>query len=174
MAKRNGESPGANWTSADIAAAAQAWADTYGRREKITPIQPMRTPRQRVEPTIRAATVLRHERFERVPVQPQKRRRGRLPRGVVSIQRRAVWFRNGDRAELVGFETYPEDNGKRVHIVSVEADGWIGVLSLDGPLHCDDGSTAIELEVGAQHLRRLWTGLSEDERIQLRLWRGAS
>lgn len=121
-----------------------------------------------------AADVLRHERFERAPVQPQKRRRGRLPQGVLSIRSRAVWFRIGDRAELVGFTTYAEDNGTCVRVVGMDAThSWIEVRSLGGPLRCDDGSTATELEVRAKHLRRLWVGLTENERIQLRLLRGA-
>ena len=84
-------------------------------------------------------------------------------------------LRAGDRAELVGYTTtYAEDNGKRVRIVDVDVThGWIGVISLDGPLRCDDGGTTTELDVRATNLRRVWTGLSEDERLQLRLLRGA-
>jgi hypothetical protein len=165
----------AQWTSADLAAAAKAWADTYGRREKVTQAQPTHVP-QAVEPVMTAGTVLRHEHFERAPMRPQKRRRGPLPRGVVSIRGRRVNLRVGDRAELVGYTTtYAEDNGKRVRIVDVDVGrGWIGVRSLDGPLRCDNGGTTTELDVRATNLRRVWTGLTENERIQLRLLRGAS
>lgn len=128
-----------------------------------------------------AANVLHHERFERVPAQPQ-RRRGRLPSGVTSISE-AVRLPVGSIAIVVAAsklkrDTEPRDNlGKRVRIVHHDPRSAFSVFvdSLDGPLALDGGGKAIKhIRYRPANLRRAWTGLSESERLQLRLRRGAS
>lgn len=118
------------------------------------------------------ANVLKHERFARPPAAPNKRRRGRLPRGVVSF-RPTCRLTIGKLAELVGYIKGAEDNGKRVRIIDYRLNDACSfrVESLDGPLLCDDGDTTLKVWVMPKNLRRVWTGLSQDELAQLSLWR---
>lgn len=120
------------------------------------------------------ANVLRHERFQGVPVQPQKRRRGPLPRGVVSIKR-TPRLHIGVVAEIVGSRDSPENNGIRVLIMEYDPQQrphcWL-TKSLGPPIRCNDGALDKDVWFKDCQLRRVWTGLSENERIQLRLRRG--
>lgn len=156
----------ANWTSADVAAAAKAWADTYGRRKKITQIQPVQP--KPVERVTTSATILHHERFDRVPAQPQMRRRGPLPHGVGYIEP-SPRLRVGALVEIVS-------RGKRARVLGFDdREAYsVEVQSLDGPTPCNDGSASAKAWVKPSNLRRVWTGLSEDERIKLKLLRVAS
>lgn len=120
------------------------------------------------------ANVLRHERFESVPARPQKRRRGRLPRGVASIKR-THRLKEGDFAEIVGEREEAENHGIRVVITLFSLKEhpycWL-VKSLGRAIRCKNGSLYREVWLKDENLRRLWTGLGENERIQLRMWRG--
>ena len=118
--------------------------------------------------------VLTHARFQRPPVS-QKRRRGRLPGIVTWIPNGYDRLKPGARGELRFKDAHDRDNGKRVRIVSVDiaVDCPIHVASLDGPLHCEDGSPSNDLYVKPHHVRRVWTGLTENERIKLQLWRSS-
>jgi hypothetical protein len=125
------------------------------------------------------ANVLRHERFERAPVAAPKRRRSRLPAGVVSI-RDAVRLPVGSVAVIVVGTKIKRDTesgqnlGKCVRITHHDPRSAFSVLvdSLDGPLALDGGGKALkDIRYRPANLRRVWTGLSENERIQLRLWR---
>ena len=121
-----------------------------------------------------SAAVLTHPHFQSAPA-PVKRRRGRLPRGVVSI-RSVPRLRIGVLAELFD-QVRSEDNGKRVHITRhdpANAGYHYEGESLDGPIQCEGGAFEKFVWFKPAELRRLWTGLSERERIQLRLLRGAS
>lgn len=121
-----------------------------------------------------AANVLRHERFQRVPMQPQKRRRGPLPRGVVSIKS-ASRLRVGALAEIVDTPTKVND-GIRVVVIDFDPASpycW-ECKSLGRDLRCKDGTMARTVMFKSSYLRRVWTGLSANERIQLRLRRAAS
>jgi hypothetical protein len=119
------------------------------------------------------ANVLRHQRFERVPALPVKRRRGPLPRGVVSIKS-ASRLRVGVLAEIVDTPTKAND-GIRVVVIDFDPGSpycW-ECRSLDRDLRCNDGAMARTAMFKSTHLRRLWTGLSTNDRIKLRMWRGA-
>jgi len=114
-----------------------------------------------------AATVLRHERFEGVPAHPQKRRRGPLPRGVVSIKS-SPRLRVGALVEILS-----RDKRARILDFDWREDSSVEVQSLDGPIPCNDGSTSMTAWIKPSNLRRVWTGLSTNERIQLRIRRAS-
>ena len=113
---------------------------------------------------------------------PAKRRRGRLPSGVVSIFD-AVRLPVGSTAEIVPStkikqDTEPHENwGKRVLITHHDPRTAFSVFvdSLDGPLALDGGGKDVKnIRYRPANLRRLWTGLSENERLQLRCMRRAA
>lgn len=106
-----------------------------------------------------SATILKYERFERPPVAVPKRLRGRLPRGVASIQS-VQRLRVGVLAEVFDQER-PEDNGKRVRITGFDPnnDGYhFACESLDGPIQCEGGSFATMIWFKPEERRQLWTG----------------
>lgn len=117
--------------------------------------------------------VLTHARFQRPPVR-QKRRRGRLPGIVTWIPNGYDRLKPGARGELT-FEVGDPDNGKRVRIVSVDLreDCPIHVEAINCSLNCEDGSPSSDLYVKPHNVRRVWTGLTENERIKLQLWRSS-
>jgi len=119
--------------------------------------------------------ILTHARFQRPPV-VQKRRRGRLPGAVAFIPTGADRLEPGTCGELVFKDPGDPDYGKRVRIVAVDLRDScpVHVRSLDGPLRSDDGTTGADMWVKPQSVRRAWTGLTENERIRLRLLRGAT
>lgn len=122
------------------------------------------------------ANVLRHERFERgAPTLPVKRRRGPLPRNVVPIKR-ASRLKVGLLAEVVGTHDKPENDGIRVLINKFDPSTrhcWL-TQSLDRKIRCSDGEFDRFVWFKPEQLRRVWTGLSTNERLQLRLRRAAS
>lgn len=121
-----------------------------------------------------AANVLRHERFQRVPMPPQKRRRGPLPRGVVSIKS-VSRLKEGMLAEISGSRDKSENAGIQVLITKFDPSSrhcWL-VQSLGRKIVCNDGELDRFVWFKPECLRRLWTGLSTNERIQLRLWRAS-
>lgn len=120
--------------------------------------------------------LLTHARFQRPPVL-QKRRRGRLPGIVTRIATNGYdRMRAGARGELRFTDPHDPDHGKRVKIISVDITDEcpVHIQSIDGPLHYDNGTTGGDMWVKPHHVRRVWTGLTESERIKLRLLRGAS
>lgn len=122
-----------------------------------------------------SSVLLTHARFQRPPV-VQKRRRGRLPGIVTWIPTNGYdRLREGALGELAFGKSDP-DNGKRVRIVNIDLRDScpVHVAALNGSLHCEDGSKTPDLWVKPHHVRRVWTGLTENERIRLRLSRGAS
>jgi len=122
-----------------------------------------------------AANVLRHERFERVPAQPRKRRRGPLPRGVTHISH-APRIRDGVIAEMIGRKNNKRNAGIRVSVVKFDASSqWCwAVKSLGRPIACNSGEMAVDgVWCRDRELRRLWRGLSENDRIKLRMWRAS-
>lgn len=118
--------------------------------------------------------IVTHERFQRAQI-ATKRRRGRLPSNVAWIPSGSARLRPGDHAELIFKREGDLDNGKRVQVVDVDLrdDCPIHVKALDGHLHCEDGTRTPDLWVKPAVVRRLWRGLSERDRIQLQLLRGA-
>ena len=109
------------------------------------------------------------------------KRRGRLPRGVVSIFD-AGRLPVGSTAEIVPStkikrDTEPHENwGKRVLIKHHDPRTAFSVFvdSLDGPLRLDGGGRDVKnIRYRPANLRRLWTGLSENERIRLLKWRAS-
>lgn len=121
-----------------------------------------------------SAVVLRHERFERAPELPQKRRRGPLPRGVVSIKG-ASRLRTGALAEVVN-ASIEENNGLRVVITDFDSRSqhcW-ECKSLGPDIRWTEGGAGRTALFRPRNLRRVWTGLTANERIRLRLLRGAS
>lgn len=122
-----------------------------------------------------AANLLRHERFDRAPVALPKRRRGPLPRGVVSIKT-ASRLKVGVLAEVVGSRDKSENDGIRVlikHFDPRTRHCWL-TKSLGRVIRCSDGALDTEVWFKPEQLRRVWTGLSTNERIQLRMRRAAS
>lgn len=121
------------------------------------------------------ARILRHERFECIPVRAQSQRRGPLPRSVAYFKR-TPRLRVGAMVEIVGLSKVPRNNGKYARIIGFDYsdDHRVEVESIDGPLARNDGSTALRVWMKPANLRRLWTGLNENDRTQLRLWRTAS
>lgn len=122
------------------------------------------------------APVLRHERFERARTLPGKRRGGRLPRTVAALR---LWhtrrLKLGAMVEIVGLKNAAGTRARVVDYDLPSADGHsIKIQSVDGPLLSDNGTRVGEMWLRPTNLRRLWTGLSENERVQLRLWRAAS
>lgn len=120
--------------------------------------------------------VLKHERFERAPVASPKRRRGPLPRGVVAItavKRLPI----GSTAVIVAApskDTEPSQNiGKRV-VITAHTRGAFSVCvdPLDGPLALDGGGVSVrDICYRPANLRRLWIGLTANERMKLALLR---
>ena len=127
--------------------------------------------------------LLTHPRFERGALPPQKRRRGRLPGGVARIHFGTIQrFRPGVLAEVIkpGVRVGDRNVGARVlitkhdpgHKLNVEAKGidrdlfWYDSkarhIGKGGEVWFDDSS-----------LRRVWRGLSDSDRIKLRLWRAS-
>ena len=118
-----------------------------------------------------AANVLRHERFERSPVQLPKRRRGPLPRGVVSIKS-VGHLRVGAIAEVVN-ASIQENNGLRVVITHFDPSSthcW-DCKSLGRDIRWTEGGAGRTASLRPRNLRRVWTGLTTNERIQLRMRR---
>lgn len=121
-----------------------------------------------------AANILRHERFARVPTPLQKRRRGKLPRGVVSIKG-ASRLRVGALAEVVN-ASIEENSGLRVVITDFDSTSqhcW-ECKSLGRDIRWTAGGAGRTASLRPRNLRRVWVGLSTNERIQLRMLRGAS
>jgi hypothetical protein len=119
-----------------------------------------------------AANVALHPTFL-WPVRPAVKRR-RLPPGVSNI-RHVSRLKVGALAEIIG-RRKRENNGIRVIIKGFDADSahcWL-VKSLGGPIRCSDGALDTEVYLKDGQLRRLWTGLTANERLQLRLRRAAS
>lgn len=116
--------------------------------------------------------VLTHAAFQRPPVL-QKRRRGRLPAVVTWIATNGDRLKPGTRGELKFKDAGDPDNGKAVTIADINlADSCpIHVVALGEPLTCDDGTPSNDLWVKPSAVRRVWTGLTENERAKLRLWR---
>jgi hypothetical protein len=115
------------------------------------------------------SAVLTHERFQHVPTLPQKRRRGRLPPGVVSIKH-ASRLRVGVLAEVVN-SSIEANNGIRVVITHFDPRTrhcWL-TKSFERAIRCSDGALDTEVSFKPEQLRRVWKGLSENERIQLRM-----
>jgi hypothetical protein len=115
--------------------------------------------------------VLKHERFERVPVALPKRRRGPLPRGVASIKGMSK-LRVGALAEVVN-AVMEGNNGLRVVITNFDASSqYCWECKSFGPdIRWAEGGAGRTAWFRPRNLRRIWTGLSANERIQLRLLR---
>jgi hypothetical protein len=126
-----------------------------------------------------SSVLVTHARFQRPPV-VQKRRGGRLPRGIVPIIARPP-LRTGAVAEITASNGFEGNIGIHVRIIGQATDDCDLVLahfgrrwecqSLDRDIERFDGTLNRVAPLANCELRRVWSGLTKDERIKLRLWR---
>ncbi|HEY0939380.1 MAG TPA: hypothetical protein VGE08_04710 [Steroidobacter sp.] len=121
-----------------------------------------------------AANVLRMYPHSLFKAPERSKRRGRLPRGVANIKHYSR-LKVGVLAEVAGSRDKPENDGIRVLITKFDPSSrhcWLA-QSLDRKIRCSDGELDRFVWFKPEQLRRVWTGLSPNERLQLRLRRAA-
>jgi hypothetical protein len=107
------------------------------------------------------------------PPEQAARRRGPLPRGVVSIKH-ASRLRVGALAEVVN-ASIEENNGLRVVITDFDSSSnhcWV-CKSLDRDIRWTEGGAGQTASLRSRNLRRVWVGLSANERTRLRMRRAS-